>query len=316
MAEPARRAGRVTVFGSVNLDLLVRGGDMPGAGETVLMRSAKWALGGKGANQAVAAVRAGAEALFVGAVGAGADGERLVRALRCAGVDVAHVRTVQDVASGLALVFVSDDGESRIVVVPGANHMVSAADAEAAGEWIAASDVLVVQGELPAPATGAAVRLASEAGVRVVVNLAPRIELGAQLGFADPLVVNEVEAGQLLGESLESLSSVSAVLAAGSRFRALARSVVVTVGAAGAVLITGEGTLHVPALPVDEVCDTTGAGDALVGVLAAQLAAGSPLADALRLAVAAASLSVTVVGAAESYPEFGRELSRGSRPGE
>lgn len=315
MAEPARRAGRVTVFGSVNLDLLIRGGEMPGAGETVLMRSAEWALGGKGANQAVAAVRAGAEALFIGAVGAGADGERLVRALRSAGVDVTHVRTVQDVASGLALVFVSDDGESRIVVVPGANHMISAADAEAAGERIAASDVLVVQGELPADATSAAVRLARGAGVRVVVNLAPRIELGAEIGCADPLVVNEIEAGQLLGAPLESVSSVSAVLAAGPRFRALARSVVVTVGAAGAVLITSDDALHVPAPHVGEVRDTTGAGDALVGVLAARLAAGLPLADATRLAVAAASLSVTVVGAAESYPDFGREPPRKSRPG-
>jgi ribokinase len=195
--------------------------------------------------------------------------------------------------------------------VPGANHAVGAADAEAAGERIAASDILVVQGELPAPATRAAVRLAREAGVRAVVNLAPLIDLGAQLGCADPLVLNEVEAGQLLGEPL---SSVSAVSAAGPRFRALARSVVVTVGAAGAVLITGEGMLHVPAPHVDEVCDTTGAGDALVGVLAAQLAAGLPLADATRLAVAAASLSVTVEGAAESYPDFGRELLRGFPP--
>lgn len=303
------RAGRVTVVGSVNLDVVIRGGGLPDDGETVLAHSATWGLGGKGANQAVAAARAGADVAFVGAVGAGDDGERLRRMLRSAGVDVAHLRSVEGVASGLAVVFVSEGGENRIVVVPGANHRVGEGDVRAAADRISASDVLVVQGELPEAATRAALGLARLSGVRTVVNLAPVLDLGPQLADADPLVVNEVEAGQLIGRQLFTVAEVSA---AGGRFRALARSVVVTLGAEGAVLFTrsdGEEGTHVRAPFVAEVRDTTGAGDAAVGVLAAALAGGLSLADATAGAVAAGSLSVTVEGAAGSYPDFGHVLS-------
>jgi ribokinase len=305
--QPEDRAGRVTVFGSVNLDLVIRGASMPGDGETVLAKSAASGLGGKGANQAIAAVRAGAEVAFVGAVGAAAEGERLKGTLAAEGVDVTHVRVVKATTSGMAVVLVSDDGENRIVVVPGANESVGEADATAARDRILDSDVLVVQGEVPASATRAAVRVARQAGVRALVNLAPAIDLGPELAWADPLVVNEVEAGQLIGERL---STVDEVLAVAPRFRALARSAVITVGAGGAVLVTGEDLVHIPAQLVTEVRDTTGAGDAVVGMLAAALASGLPIADATRLAVAAGSLSVTVEGAAESYPDFGRDLAR------
>jgi ribokinase len=306
VSQPEGHAGRVTAFGSVNLDLVIRGASVPGDGETVLAKSAASGLGGKGANQAVAAVRAGAEVAFVGAVGAGPEGERLRGTLASAGVDITHVRVVEAMTSGMAIVLVSDDGENRIVVVPGANHCVGEADASAARDRILASDVLVVQGEVPASATRAALRVAREAGVRVLVNLAPAFDLGAELAWADPLVVNEVEAGQLIGERL---FTVEDVLAAGPRFRALAPSVVVTVGAGGAVLVTGEDLVHIPAPLVAEVRDTTGAGDAAVGVLAAALARGLPIVDATTLAVAAGSLSVTVEGAAENYPDFSRELA-------
>jgi ribokinase len=304
--QPKDLAGRVTVFGSVNLDLVIRGGGMPDGGETVLAKSATSGLGGKGANQAVAAVRAGAEVVFAGAVGAGAEGERLRSALASKGVDITRVRVAKAMTSGMAIVLVSDNGENRIIVVPGANGSVSEADASAARDRISESDVLVVQGEVPPSATRAAVRVAQEAGVRALVNLAPVIDLGPELAWADPLVVNEVEAGQLIGERL---STVGEVLAAGPRFRALAKSAVVTVGAAGAVLVTAEELVHFPAPLVTEVRDTTGAGDAVVGVLAAALAGGLPIVDATRLAVAAGSLSVTVEGAAENYPDFGRDLA-------
>lgn len=302
--QPEERAGHVTVFGSVNLDLVIRGGSMPDDGETVLAKSATSGLGGKGANQAVAAIRAGAEVVFIGAVGAGAEGERLKHTLASKGVDITRVR-VTKAMTGMAVVFVSDNGENRIVVVPGANDSVSEADASAARDRISDSDVLVVQGEVPPSATRAAVRVARKAGVRALVNLAPVIDLGPELAWADPLVVNEVEAGQLIGKRL---STVEEVLAAGPRFRALAQSAVVTVGAGGAVLVTGEELVHIPAPLVVEVRDTTGAGDAVVGVLAAALAGGLPIVDATRLAVAAGSLSVTVDGAAENYPDFGRDL--------
>jgi ribokinase len=303
--QPEDRVGRVTVFGSVNLDLVIRGASMPGEGETVLAKSATSGLGGKGANQAVAAIRAGAEVVFVGAVGAGAEGERLKRTLASKGVDITRVRVTKAMASGMAVVLVSDNGENRIVVVPGANDSVTEADASAARDRISDSGVLVVQGEVPSSATRAAVRVAREAGVRALVNLAPVIDLGPELAWANPLVVNEVEAGQLIGERL---STVGEVLAVGPRFRALAQSAVVTVGADGAVLVTGEELVHIPAPLVMDVRDTTGAGDALVGVLAAALAGGLSVLEATRLAVAAGSLSVTVDGAAENYPDFSRDL--------
>jgi ribokinase len=304
--QPEDRAGRVTVFGSVNLDLVICGGSMPYDGETELAKSATSGLGGKGANQAVAAVRAGAEVFFVGAVGAGAEGERLRRTLATEGVDVSHVRVAKAMTSGMAVVLVSDDGENRIVVVPGANGSLGEADVSAAQDRISDSDVLVLQGEVPPSATRAAVRVARETGVRALVNLAPVIDLGPELAWADPLVVNAIEAGQLIGERLRT---VEEVLAAGPRFHALAQSAVVTVGAGGAVLVTGEELVHIPAPFVAEVRDTTGAGDAVVGVLAAALAGGLPIARATMLAVAAGSLSVTVEGAAENYPDFARGLA-------
>lgn len=296
---------RVTVFGSANLDLVVRCGSLPQDGETVLARSAAWSIGGKGANQAVAAARAGAGVLFVGAVGTSAEGLRLRRFLEAQGVEVV-LRDVGDAPAGLAVILVADGGENRIAVVPGANAAVDEAQAHAVRDRIAASDVLVVQGELPVPATRAAVRLARDAGVRTLINLAPAVDLGAELACADPLVVNEIEAGQLLGERLLTVRQIQS---AAPYLRALARSIVVTVGAEGAVLVTADGTVHVPAPRVAEVRDTTGAGDAAVGVMAAALAGGLPLAQATRLAVAAGSLSVTVEGAGENYPDFGRELT-------
>ncbi len=299
------RVSRVTVFGSANLDLVLRCGTLPEDGETVLAESAAWSLGGKGANQAVAAARAGADVTFVGALGASAEGLRLRSFLEAEGVGVV-LRDVGEVAVGMAIILVSDTGENRIVVVPGANAAVDEAQAHAARERIADADVLVVQGEVPVPATRAAVRLARDAGVRTLINLAPVVDLGAELGCADPLVVNEIEAGQLLGERL---ASVPQILAAAPRLRALARSVVATVGADGAVLITADDAVHVPAPHVADVRDTTGAGDAAVGVLAAALAGGLPIAEATRLAVAAGSLSVTLEGAGGNYPDFGRQLA-------
>src|SRR6201996_447980 len=208
--QPEGHAGRVAVFGSVNLDLVIRGAGVPGDGETVLAESAASGLGGKGANQAVAAARAGAEVAFVGAVGAGAEGERLRHTLASNGVDITHVRVAEAVTSGMAIVLVSDDGENRIVVIPGANARVGEADASTARDRIMAADVLVVQGEVPATATRAALRVAREAGVRALVNLAPAFDLGPELAWADPLVVNEVEAGQLIGERLSTVEDVVA----------------------------------------------------------------------------------------------------------
>jgi ribokinase len=166
--------------------------------------------------------------------------------------------------------------------------------------------VLVLQGEVPSTVNRAALRSAAELGIRPVVNLAPVQDLGDALTLADPLVVNEIEAGQLVGAGLATVPDVTG---AAPRLRALARSVVVTLGASGAVLITADAVDHLPAPKPERVRDTTGAGDALVGVLAAALAQGFELRAAVERAVLAASLSVTEVGAAASYEAFRGRLA-------
>jgi ribokinase len=261
-------------------------------------------LGGKGANQAVAAAVAGAEVSLFGAVGADDRGAVLLTQLAEHGVDTSRVAILDTTATGRALVLLNAAGENEIIVLGGANQAIdgSALDRGTLG----AAEVLVVQGELPPKVNLAALRLAGTLGLRAVVNLAPVQDLGGELASADPLVVNEVEAGQLIGAAL---TTVPDVIEAAPRLRELARSVVVTLGAAGAVLITPDTADHIPAPRPERVRDTTGAGDALVGVLAAALARGSQLPDAVEQAVQAASLSVTEIGAAASYETFRGRLA-------
>jgi ribokinase len=298
--------GRVAVLGSVNLDLALRVEELPIKGETVLSRSTVSGLGGKGANQAVAVARAGVLVSFLGAVGADGEGAGLQDKLAAQGVDVSGIRSVPDTRSGLAVVVVSARGGNQIVVAPGANDRIREEYVDEVASTIAAADVLVLQGEIPADANRAGIAAARRAGTRVVVNLAPVSDLGAQLAFAHPLVLNEIEAGQLTGRPVGGADDVVA-LAGG--LRELARSVVVTVGAGGAVLVTQDGVTRVPAPPVPEVRDTTGAGDALVGVLAAALARGLGLRSATAAAVAAASRSVAEDGASEQYPDFSPQIA-------
>lgn len=309
------RRGRVAVLGSVNLDLVLRVAELPAQGETVLSRSSRSGLGGKGANQAVAAARAGAEVEFLGAVGSDENGTTLIGKLVEQHVGVDRIRQADGVASGLAVVVVSERGENQIVVVSGANESVDTGYADSVRDAIAAADVLVLQGELPTAPEPAAITVARAAGTRVVVNLAPVRDLGDALAEADPLVVNEIEAGQLIGAELSSPADVEA---AAQLLRRTARSVVVTIGAQGAVLVTQDQVSHIAAPAVPDVRDTTGAGDALVGVLAAALAHGFGLAEATAFGVEAASRSVTVEGASERYPDFALDTLRagaGTRAG-
>ena len=296
-------ARRVVVVGSINVDEVLGVAVLPAPGETVLGRERAIGLGGKGANQAVAAAVAGGEVAFFGAVGADARGAGALEQLAKYGVDTSMVVTLEDVATGRALVILSEAGENEIIVVGGANQ---ALDVGAlTRDVLRDAAVVVLQGEVAPGVNRAALRLAAELGVRVVVNLAPVQDLGGEVAHADPLVVNEIEAGQLIGAELTTVQDVTA---AAPQLRALARSVLVTLGASGAVLITPEITPealdHVPAPQPDRVVDTTGAGDALVGVLAAALAQGFELRAAVERAVRAASLSVTEVGAAASYEAF------------
>lgn len=297
---------RVVVVGSVNADLLTQVAVHPAPGETVLGRSMSVLAGGKGANQAVAAARLGAEVAFVGAVGDDSFAGQATTGLRAAGVDLSALTTVPG-PTGIALVTVSADGENSIVVIPGANAAVTADIVSAHAATVAGADVVVLQGEIPRAATETAARLA---GGRVVLNLAPVIELSADVvRRADPLVVNEHEARLALSlVGGQDVPEDDHAAAARALTEAGVASVVITLGSAGAVVATRagstEGDAEVATVPSPKVTavDTTGAGDAFVGALAFRLAAGDGLLGAARLAARVGAYAVTGVGAQSSYP--------------
>ncbi|WP_121368067.1 ribokinase [Frondihabitans australicus] len=296
---------RIVVVGSANQDYLVRVPRTPRPGETTLATGMTKQPGGKGANQAVAAARLGGDVHFVGAVGRDDDGAVILRGLATDGVSVDDVQIVDAHPTGLALISVDADGENSITVVSGANATVTAERASGVVSRLAGPGaIVVVQAELPAPVIEATVHAAQGAGARVIVNLAPYLPLApAALALADPLVVNETEAGQLLGSDV---SDVDAALAAMPRLLEHARSAVVTLGGAGAVWASREGDgagagAHVPAPQVADVVDTTGAGDAFVGAVAFALSRGDDLGKAVALGVRAGSFAIGGVGAQRSY---------------
>lgn len=299
--------GRVVVLGSANADLVVAVPRRPGGGETLLGSDLQLFPGGKGANQAAAAARSGARVRFLGCVGHDAHGEFLLEHLATAGVDVVDVERT-DRPTGTALILLTPDGENSIVVSPGANHAVDQVQAERwANTWMQAQ-VLVVSLEIPLATACHLVKRAARAGVRVVLNVAPAQPIKHEvLACCDPLVVNEHEARTVLGDQLGSEVSdfrqVAAALLAGG-----ARSVVITLGAAGAVVGEGHTVTHVPAYQVDPV-DTTGAGDAFVGGLAAELARGAKLPAAVGFATALAALAVGRMGAQSSYVDRAEVLA-------
>ncbi|PPB48202.1 ribokinase [Arthrobacter pityocampae] len=287
----------IVVVGSINADLVVTADRHPRPGETVAGRSMTVLPGGKGANQAVAAALLGAEVALVGAVGADAYADVALSLLTTAGVDLRAVRRT-DGATGLAVIQVAGDGENTIVVLPGANAGMTPDLVAASAGTIRAAGVVVVQGELPADTTAAAVRLATG---RVIVNLAPVIALDrAALLRADPLVVNEHEGALVLERFGHPVAADHPGVVEGLLGLGFA-SVVMTLGGAGALVADGGGLHRVPA-PQVAVVDTTGAGDAFVGALAARLVTGEPLDDAVRYAVRVGSYAVRRPGAQPSYP--------------
>jgi len=290
----ARTAGgRVVVVGSANVDLVVPVPRHPGGGETVLGGTLTRHPGGKGANQAVAAARAGgADTTFLGALGEDESADLLRASLEGAGVRTDLLARVAE-PTGTALITVSPDGENAIVVAPGANSLVTVGPEQA--ERLAAADVVLAQLEIPVEAVAAAAA-ARRPGALLVLNAAPSRDLPADLWPAvDVLVVNEHEAADLAGEAAEPAALARLLL---ERVPA----VVVTLGGAGSLVAERGGEpVAVPAFPVEPV-DTTGAGDTFCGVLAASLAQGAPLVDAARLAAAAGALATTAPGAQESVP--------------
>jgi ribokinase len=291
----------VFVVGSVNQDFVLNVERRPEPGETVTGAKLLTHPGGKGANQAVSAALLGARVTLLGRVGSDAAGNTLVGNLREKGVETARVEALDGVPTGAAFITVTPDGENTIVVAPGANLHLTSEDVDGAAEDIGRARILVAQMEIPAKTVQRAVEVASSHGTRVVLNLAPAQRLPRSLlQGLDPLVVNEHEASFLLGQPVAE--GVKGSLEAAEKLRTLGpRSAVVTLGAAGAVVATEEGAKHYPA-PKVPVVDTTGAGDAFVGALAARLGDGSSLEIATAYAVRAAATAVTKEGAQASLP--------------
>ena len=291
--------GTLTVVGSINADLTSRVKRHPNPGETLLGSGGGITAGGKGANQAVAAAYLGANVAFVGAVGKDPYVEPALKHLRDSGVDLSHVAEVDD-TTGIAIITVSDDGENTIVVIPGANAHVDSAFVQERTAPIEQADIVLLQGEIPADGFAAAVASASG---RVIVNLAPVVEVDKKaLLAADPLLANEHEAGLILDQLGVKASSDAPKDLAQSLIDAGFNSVVLTLGAEGALVATGGELVDIPTPKVTAV-DTTGAGDAFAGALCARLLAGDELVQAATFAARVGATSTLRNGAQASYPK-------------
>lgn len=307
---PVTAAGaHVLVLGSANIDSFVYLERLPQPGETVFgVAGRRPGLGGKGANQAIAASLMGAHATFIGMIGADAGGALVRSTLEEYGVDVSGLRTAPEADTGAAHILVDSTAENTVVVVSGANaelspHEFKTLEIETLIDS-AAGAVGLTQGELPPETVEAFAAACAARGIRFVLNLAPVAVLSPEtLCMADPLIVNETEALALLGKSdnPDVFGPCEALDAARLLASSVARSAVITLGAQGAVAATATDCWHQPAPKPVQVIDSTGAGDAFVGALAAALARGAELAEAVRYGVAAGSAAVTSHGTVESY---------------
>jgi ribokinase len=308
--------GRVVVAGSINMDVVATADRHPRIGETVAGSAVLYFPGGKGANQAVAAAKLGAPTTLIGRLGKDAFGDQLKAFLAAEGIDLSFVQQTSQAHTGTAIITVAN-ADNTIVVIPGANALVSAADVET--PVLAKSDIAVSQFEIPLPAISAFFQRARAAGATTILNPAPAIVFDAgMLDLVDILILNETELGVLTNTELRDTDDYA-------RFIEMARSlpagkdktICVTLGKRGLLALMDGQQLVIDGRAVKAV-DTTGAGDCFVGAVAAQLAGGKPIHDALHHANIAASICVQRMGAAPSMPtaaEVEMTLST-SRPGE
>ncbi|PTR26668.1 ribokinase [Rhodococcus sp. OK519] len=295
-ASPAA-SPEIVVVGSVNVDTVIRVPRLPAPGETVLGTGVSEYVGGKGANQAVAAARLGRRVGLVGAVGDDADGRAVREALGAEGIDLVGLGERPGARTGAAVVQVDDSGENCITVLAGANGDLDAAAVRTAADDLRRALVTVVQLEIPDDAVTAAIVLA---GGTVVLNPSPARPVSDDvLSQVDVLIVNRSELAVLAVESEPETAGQAAAMA--GRLSGPA-AVVVTLGADGAVLVRDGGAIEVPAVPVEQVTDPTGAGDTFAGALADALVRGESLDDAVRWAVRAAAITVTGPGAQSAMP--------------
>ena len=295
--------GRVFVAGSINMDVVAMAERHPQIGETVAGSAVLYFPGGKGANQAVAAAKLGARTALIGRLGKDAFGVELRGFLQSQDVDVSLVEDTADVHTGTAIVTLAN-ADNTIVVIPGANGIVSPGDVAQAA--LAEGDIAVSQFEIPLPAIKAFFRKARAAGALTILNPAPARACDSELlDLVDILVLNETELGLLANTRLCVDDDIAHIIDAAKSLEAgLARVICVTLGSRGVVTLAGEER-HVIAGRKVAAVDTTGAGDCFVGALAAQLANEATLHDALVYANAAASICVQRMGAAPSMPTAG-----------
>ena len=291
---------RITVVGSVNMDLVFRTPRMPAIGETLHGHEFRQIPGGKGANQAVAAARQGADVSFIGAVGDDGFGEYSRHCLSNEGIELTQLSTAKGIATGVAGILVDDGGNNCIVLAAGANATLSPSQIEAAEQMIVSAQFLICQLETPLATVTRAIQIAHDHGVKVLLNPAPAQTLTDDLlQLVDYLIVNETEAAQLSG--ITATDKDSAQNASEKLLHRGVGAVLLTMGEHGALITQASGTHFIPAIDV-EVVDTTAAGDTFVGALAVGLANGLSLLDASLEAQYAAALTVTKLGAQTSIP--------------
>lgn len=294
-----RNMKKIIVIGSSNVDLTARVRSLPRPGETIGGARLHQANGGKGANQAVAAARMGADVVFLTCLGNDANGEMLASQFAADGIDTSKIK-FSATPTGTALIFVDDNAENCIAVAPGSNNDLLPADVHAIKDSIADAAYLLVQLEIPMPTVEAAILQADSLGVKVVVNPAPMNEINDELFPHIWLITpNETEAEALTGIAIKSEEDARA--AAAKLMEKGVGNVIITLGCKGSLVCTPEECTIVPARRVQAV-DTTGAGDVYNGALVAALSEGRSLVDAAGVATIASSISVTRMGAQTSAP--------------
>ncbi|MGN0201278.1 MAG: ribokinase [Candidatus Cryptobacteroides sp.] len=291
--------GKILILGSSNTDMTVKTAALPAPGETVLGGDFTMSPGGKGANQAVAAKRAGGDVSFVCKVGKDTFGDNALKHYAEEGIDISGVLRSEK-PSGVALITVDNEAENCIVVASGANTDISVGDVQESRSLLESCDILLMQLEIPVPAVLEAARTASEAGALVVLNPAPYCELPEEIfRYVSLFIPNMTELSSFSG--IPVTDEASAVEAAGILFGKGVGRIIVTMGSCGSLIVGKEGHEFVPAMKVAAV-DTTGAGDTYCGALCVALAEGKSLPEAARFATASSAISVTKMGAQTAIP--------------
>ena len=292
---------KIAVLGSINMDIVIKCMSLPTPGETITARSALEIPGGKGANQAVSASRAGGQVAMIGRLGDDGFSEKLWSTLKHDRISTEHVIRTRNSASGIAIVAVEDSGENAIMVVPGANGQVTPKDVDHAATTIGAADILLLQLEIPIDAVERAICIAADADVPVILDPAPMLDtLSDTLIGADVICPNQAEAAVLAGHPVDTIEA--AIAAVPLLHQRGARQVIITLGRMGTIVSDGESIESIPPFQV-AAKDTTAAGDAFAGALAVRLGQSASLVDAAVFASAAGAIAATRVGAQPAMPQ-------------